>query len=101
MKKQTLSRTRISRQVFSEWQAARPADGTLIETYLRSRGLHISAQSVLRFHSGLKHPSGGVWPAMVALVTRGVDGAQIAIHRTFLARDGSGKGPIDPAKMML
>jgi putative DNA primase/helicase len=83
------------------WQAARPVEGTLVNTYLRSRSLHISAQSVLRFHAGLKHPSGGIWPAMVALVTRGVDGAPIAIHRTFLARDGSGKAPVDPAKMML
>src|SRR5271154_6879214 len=38
---------------------------------------------------------------MVALVTSGVDGAPIAIHRTFLARDGGGKAPIDPQKMML
>jgi hypothetical protein len=38
---------------------------------------------------------------MVALVTRGVDDAPLAIHRTFLARDGSGKAPVDPQKMML
>ena len=25
----------------------------------------------------------------------------LAIHRTFLARDGGGKAPVDPAKMML
>ena len=38
---------------------------------------------------------------MVALVTRGVDDRPIGIHRTFLARDGSGKAPVEPAKMML
>ena len=38
---------------------------------------------------------------MVALVTRGMDGAPIAIHRTFLAREENGKAPVDPAKMML
>jgi hypothetical protein len=38
---------------------------------------------------------------MVAFVTRGIDGAPIAIHRTFLALDGSGKAPVDPTKMML
>ena len=38
---------------------------------------------------------------MVALVTRGVDDVPLAIHRTFLARDGSGKAPVDPQKMML
>jgi hypothetical protein len=35
----------------------------------------------IRFHAGLKHPSGGVWPVMVALVTLGVDSAPIAIAR--------------------
>ena len=38
---------------------------------------------------------------MLALVTRGFDDAPLAIHRTFLARDGSGKAPVDPQKMML
>ena len=78
-----------------------PADGTLVETYLASRGLHLPPPPALRFHAGLKHPSGGIWPAMVALVTRGADGTPLAIHRTFLARDGGGKAPVDPQKMML
>ena len=30
-----------------------------------------------------------------------MDGVPLAIHRTFLARDGSGKAPVDPQKMML
>jgi hypothetical protein len=38
---------------------------------------------------------------MIAPVTRGVDGLLLAIHRTFLARDGAGKAPVDPQKMML
>src|SRR5262245_34944332 len=38
---------------------------------------------------------------MVALVTRGADDMPLAIHRTFLARDGSSKAPVDPQKMML
>jgi hypothetical protein len=54
----------------------------------------------LRFHPGLKHPSGGIWPGMVALVTHGESGVAIAIHRTYLARDGTGKAPVDPVKMM-
>nr|WP_281722278.1 toprim domain-containing protein [Nitrosomonas nitrosa] len=83
------------------WQASTPADGTLVETYLVSRGLHIPPPPALRFHTVLKHPSGGTWPAMVALVTRGADDTPLAIHRTFLARDGSRKAPVDPQKMML
>jgi hypothetical protein len=83
------------------WRATQPADGTLVERYLRSRGLHDVPPSILRFHAGLRHPAGGFWSAMVALVTGGVDDAPIAIHRTFLARDGAGKAQVEPSKMML
>ncbi len=83
------------------WQAAVPASNTLTETYLQSRGLHFVLPPTLRFHGRLKHPAGGLWPAMVALVSRGPDDAPLAIHRTFLAHDGSGKAPVDPQKMML
>jgi putative DNA primase/helicase len=60
-----------------------------------------ASRNALRFLAGIKHPRGGFWPAMVALVTRGTDGAPLAIHRTFLGRDGHGKVPVDPQKMML
>ena len=83
------------------WQSSQPAQGTPVETYLASRGIDLPPPDALRFHAGLKHPSGGIWPAMVALVTSGADGTPLAIHRTFLARDGGGKAPVDPQKMML
>jgi hypothetical protein len=90
-----------TRAVLDIWRTSRPAAGTPVEVYLRSRALLLPLPPVLRFHNGLKHPSGGSWPAMVALVARGSDGTPLAIHRTFLARDGSGKAPVEPAKMML
>jgi hypothetical protein len=83
------------------WRASHPTEGTLAETYLRSRGLDLPAPASVRFNPGLKHPSGGVWPAMVSLVTLGGTGAPVAVHRTFLALDGRGKAHLDPAKMML
>ncbi len=83
------------------WQSAKSAEGTLVETYLGSRGLQFPPPPTLRFHAGLKHLSGDIWPAMIALVTRAKDATPLAIHRTFLARDGSGKAPVDPQKMML
>ena len=83
------------------WHGAQSATGTLVETYLRSRGLTIPIPLSIRFHFGLKHPACGVWPAMVALVTHGADGRSIGIHRTFLNRDGSAKAPVEPARMML
>ena len=82
------------------WAETRPAVGTPVEEYLRARGITIPPPEVLSFHPGLRH-SGEVWPAMVALVTRGTDGDAIGIHRTFLSRDSGGKAPVTPQKMML
>lgn len=83
------------------WRASQDLAGSLAETYLRSRGIALSPRPSLRFHPGLKHASGGIWPAMVALVVHGETGETLAVHRTFLARDGQGKAPVDPPKMML
>lgn len=83
------------------WRASQDIARSLAETYLRSRGVALSPLQGLRFHPGLKHASGGVWPAMVALVVHGETGEALAVHRTFLARDGHGKAPVDPPKMML
>ena len=90
-----------SRAALAIWQSATPAGGTQAQNYLVSRGLHLPPPPTLRFHPGLKHPSGGIWPGMVALVTRGTNGMPLAIHRTFLACDCGGKAPIGPQKMML
>ena len=89
-----------SAAALSIWKSAIPVNGTPVEGYLTSCDLTKSSPSP-SFHRGLKHPSGGLWPCMVALVTRGADGSPAAIHRTFLARDGIGKAPVAPAKMML
>lgn len=85
----------------SIWEAAKPAPDSPVETYLASRGLKLPPSSAIRFHFALKHPSGGVWPCMVALVTKGEDAGPMGIHRTFLARDGASKAQVEPAKMML
>ncbi|HOT83443.1 MAG TPA: toprim domain-containing protein, partial [Candidatus Defluviicoccus seviourii] len=88
-------------QALELWKAAQPAVGTLADAYLRSRGLALPAGCLaIRFAPNLKHPSGGRWPAMIAAV-RGADAGFMGVHRTFLARDGSGKAPVDPAKMSL
>ncbi len=83
------------------WQSTTPANNSLVECYLAARGPSLPLPPSLRFHAGLKHPSGVRLPCMVALVTQGADDTPLAIHRTFLARDGSGKAPVYPAKMML
>lgn len=83
------------------WGQCQPAAGTIVETYLASRGITIPTPDSLRFHPRLKYPEGGTWPAMVALVTHGNTGKPIAIHRTFLKPDGIGKAPVPKQKMML
>jgi putative DNA primase/helicase len=93
--------TRRSEAALAIWRSSKQARGTLVDFYLASRAIRLPAPDGLRFHLGLRHPSGGIWPAMVALVTRGHDGKPLAIHRTYLARDGMGKAPVEPQKMML
>jgi putative DNA primase/helicase len=83
------------------WRATTPAGGSVVESYLASRGLHLPPTPTLRLHGGLRHPAGGIWPAMIAQVTRGINDVPLAIHRTYLAHDGRGKAPVEPQKMML
>jgi phage/plasmid primase-like uncharacterized protein len=88
-------------QALAIWRAARPAAGTLAETYLRSRTITLPISARLRFAPRLWHgPTGSHWPAMVALVTDAADTA-IGVHRTYLARSRGGKAPIAPSRMML
>lgn len=82
------------------WQEARPAAGTLAETYLMSRGLTCASAPSLRFHPEVWHgPTAHRYPALVALVEGG-DG--FAVHRTYLRADGGGKADLDGGnKLML
>jgi hypothetical protein len=45
-------------------------------------------------------PTGIIAPAMIGLVT-GVDYKSLAVHRTYLSRDGSGKAGLNPPRMTL
>ena len=85
----------------SLWRRTDPAADTLVETYLRHRGITVDLPASVRFHHALTHPSGARLPAMVALVTHGVQHEPVAIHRTFLATDGRAKAAVTPQKMML
>lgn len=83
------------------WRGTAPARSTLAECYLRSRSIRLPPPPDLRFAPRLRHgPTGTDWPGMVAAV-RDVAGKLVALHRTYLRPDGSGKAPADPAKMTL
>ncbi len=92
---------RRSDRALAIWHSAQPAAGTAVEVYLATRGLVLPNLERIRFHRDLRHPNGGRWPAMVALVTRGRDDGPLGIHRTFLTPSGTAKAPVEPQKMML
>lgn len=79
---------------------SQPIPGTLVETYLRQRGITaLHGTGSLRFHPRCyyrpnEHSPTESWPAMVASVTD-LGGRITGAHRTWLALDGSGKAPID------
>jgi hypothetical protein len=79
---------------------SQPISSTLVETYLRTRGLTaLHETGNLRFHPRCyyrpdDHGPTETWPAMIAAVTN-LRGTITGAHRTWLAPDGSGKAPID------
>ncbi len=83
------------------WNGAEPASGTPAGRYLAGRGLPDLARSpALRWRLDVPHPEGGRLPAMLALVMDAA-GAPVAVHRTYLRRDGTGKADVTPAKASL
>ena len=80
--------------------ASLPIQGTLAETYLRSRGItRAVSSSALRFHPRCWHREEGQTkglprPALIAAVTDGA-GVLTGAHRTWLAPDGQGKASVE------
>jgi hypothetical protein len=80
----------------------RPFVGSVADVYLRSRGIDVSAlprlPGVLGWLPEQDHfESKSQWPVMLAGM-QDADGKTVAIHRTFLRPDGSGKAPVEPAR---
>ncbi|SIQ83295.1 toprim domain-containing protein [Bosea sp. TND4EK4] len=79
---------------------SQPIAGTLAQTYLHRRGIADQTDlSSLRFHPRCYYrPDASAptetWPALIAAVTDR-DGRITGLHRTWLARDGFGKAPVD------
>ena len=79
---------------------AQPIRRTLVETYLRHRGIKtVHDAGALRFHPRCYYRPDDtspteIWPAMIAAVTD-LSGAITGAHRTWLAPDGVGKAPVD------
>jgi putative DNA primase/helicase len=94
-------RERETRTALEIWHASKPGAG-MLERYLHyGRGIEIPIPDALRFHAGLRHRSGEIFPAMVALVTNANTGEPCGVHRTFLSPDCSQKAPVNRQKMFL
>ena len=84
------------------WQASRPSSRrhAASKAICVSRGLHVSAAAdAIRFHARTEASfgrhlagNGGAGDARHATAD------PLAIHRTFLARDGGGKAPVEPSR---
>jgi DNA primase len=87
----------------SIWRDSVPIHGTPAEHYLRGcRGISIELPNCLRFHPALRFDdrAAGELPALVASVVD-LAGSLVAIQRTFLLPDGSGKARIERPKRAL
>ena len=80
------------------WKDAQAIAGTVAEAYLRGRGITCPLPETLRFAPSCWHQTAQRFPAMVALVD---GGAGVAVHRTYLRPDGTGKADVEPRKAML
>lgn len=106
--------TASDRIALETWDEGKPIGGTLVERYLRGRGIAAeviaAASGNLRFHPFAKRSwdeRTGLWTRNPAMLIRpavpGPDGAPIptgGLHATYLARDGQGKAPGENAKKM-
>ncbi len=94
-------KARRIRQALRIWKRCVPAPGTLVEMYLRARGITIPVPPSIRFLPDARHkPTGLDLPAMVAGV-QDLDGRVVAIHRTFLSLDGTAKAGVREPRMSL
>lgn len=81
------------------WRNCHPVAG-VAKSYLDNRHCRIPPESGhLRWHPGLKHPSGHVGPALVALITDVQTRAHLSLHRTWITPNG--KADVDPPRLPL
>jgi putative DNA primase/helicase len=82
------------------WDVCGPLSGVAAE-YLKARCCLIPpVDGDLRWHSSLKHPSGYIGPALVALVTNTITGEPMSLHKTWIGADGR-KADVDPPRLLL
>lgn len=92
-------RTELSDWALRLWDQCQPISGPAA-AYLMARHCAIPpADGDLRWHQELRHPSGYVGPALVALVTHAETCKPLSLHRTWIKPDGT--KATDPARLQL
>lgn len=84
------------------WRECLDASGTIVETYLRNRGVELPTRhhEVLRFHPRCPFGKGNREPCMVAVFTDILTAHSVGIHRTALLADGSDRNRALGKKML-
>lgn len=90
----------LARDMF---ESALPARGTVVEPYLRSRGITIPIPPSIRFvgmHTayGWHVPLGDRRPIMIGAVVH-LERGFVGVTRTFLSIDGSARATLDPPRL--
>jgi len=81
------------------WRSCHPLSGVALH-YLRARHCVIPpADGHLRWHPSVKHRSGYVGPALVALITDVLTGEPLSLHRTWITP--TGKADLDTPRLPL
>jgi putative DNA primase/helicase len=81
------------------WVASKPLSGVALD-YLKARHCRIPpADGDVRWHASVKHPTGYVGAALVALITDVRTGEPLSLHRTWITP--TGKADIDPPRLLL
>lgn len=92
------------KRAFGSWlHANEKINGSIVDTYLASRGITLAALAspprALRYATRKHIESGQFLPVMMACMT-GPDSQVWAVHQTFLAPDGRGKADVTPQRKM-
>ena len=91
---------RLSDQGLALWRTCQPLAGTA-PAYLHARRCRIPPKDGhLRWHPRLRHPSGYVGPALVALITDTLTREPLSLHWTWGQADGR-KAEVQPPRLLL
>jgi putative DNA primase/helicase len=80
------------------WQSTQDLSGVAAQ-YLRARHCVVPPYGDLRWLPALKHPSGHVGPALVALITDVETNQPLSLHRTWIT--STGKADIENPRLLL